>query len=118
MTIAIYYFFIKVMFFFSLVRAQIKTDLLKDHYLFLSVLYTAAVAFLSYMFFVSWQGQENFPGRPWEVQLSQSLGFSQWKIWLGETLLLSTVYFKLMAKFDEGVIFWTLLLLGMLVALF
>jgi hypothetical protein len=118
MTFAVYYYFIKIGFFFSLVRAQIKADLLKDHFLFLGVLYTAAVAFLSYAYLVSWQGQDVVPGRWWELQLSQSLGFTQWQIWLGETLLLSSLYFKLMARFDEGVIFWTLLLLGILVALF
>jgi hypothetical protein len=118
MPIAVYYLFIKIVFFFSLVRAQIRTDLLKEHFLFLSVLYTAAVAFLSYMFFVSWQGQDNFPSRMWELQLSKSLGLTPWQVWLGETLLLSALYFKLMARFDEGVLFWTLLLLGMPVALF
>ena len=118
MTFAVYYFFIKITFFFSLVRAQIKSDLLRDHFLFLGVLYTAAVAFLSYAFLVSWQGQDIVPGRVWELQLSQTLGLTQWQVWLGETLLLSSLYFKLMARFDEGVIFWTLLLLGILVALF
>jgi hypothetical protein len=117
-TFALYYYFIKIMFFFSLVRAQVKSDLLRDHFLFLSVLYTAAVAFLSYAFLVSWQGQEIVPGRAWEAQLSKSLNQSQWVVWLGETLVLSAFYFKLMAKFDEGVIFWTLLVLGILVALF
>jgi hypothetical protein len=118
MPFEVYYYFIKVLFFFSLVRAQIKSDLLKDHFLFLGCLYTAAVAFLSYMFFVSWMGQDEVPGRIWELKLSQNLGMAQWQVWLGETLLLSCFYFKLMARFDEGVIFWTLLLLGMLVALF
>jgi hypothetical protein len=118
MTIAVYYYFIKITFFFALVRAQIKSDLLKDHFLFLGVLYTAAVAFLSYAFLVSWQGQDIVPGRGWELQLSRAFGQTQWVVWLVETLLLSTLYFKLMAKFDEGVIFWTLLLLGILVALF
>ena len=53
----IYYYFIKITFFFSLVRAQVKYDLLRDHYLFLGVLYTAAVAFLSLRFLVSWKGR-------------------------------------------------------------
>jgi hypothetical protein len=117
-TFVIYYYFIKITFFFALVRAQVKSDLLKDHYIFLGVLYTAAVAFLSYAFLVSWQDENIVPGRAWEAQLSHSLTLSQWRVWLGETLLLSTFYFKLMAKFDEGVIFWTLLLLGILVAVF
>jgi hypothetical protein len=66
---------------------------------------------------VSWQGEDIVPGRAWEAQLSRALNQSQWRVWLGETLVLSTFYFKLMGKFDEGVIFWTLLLLGILVAI-
>ena len=115
--ISIYYFFIKIVFFFSLVRAQIKSDLLRDHFLFLAIVYTAAVAFLSYAFFVSWTGQD-FPERYLEVRVSQAVGVTHWVAWLGLTLILSATYFKLMAKFDEGVVFWTLLLLGMLVVLY
>ena len=63
-TIFLYYFLIKIGFFYSLVRAQVTYDLIKDHYLFLGVLYTAAVAFLSLAFLVSWQGQD-FPQRRW-----------------------------------------------------
>src|SRR5262245_48485342 len=33
--------------------------------------------------------------------------------WMVETLLLYRLYFWLMAKFDDGVIFWTLPLLGL-----
>jgi hypothetical protein len=110
-----YYFFIKIVFFFSLVRAQIKSDLIKEHYLFLAILYTGAVAFLSFVFIVSWQDPA-YP--PWQMQVARTVGVSPWQAWLGETFLLSTLYFRLMAKFDEGVIFWTLLLLGLLVVLF
>ena len=46
------------------------------------------------------------------------LGVTPWVAWLIETLVLSTIYFKLMARFDEGVVFWTLLLLGIFVAIF
>jgi hypothetical protein len=115
--ISIYYFFIKIVFFFSLVRAQIKSDLLRDHFLFLAIVYTAAVAFLSYAFFVSSLGQE-FPGGYLQIRVSQAVGVTPWVAWLGLTLILSAIYFKLMAKFDEGVVFWTLLLLGMLVVLY
>jgi hypothetical protein len=115
--ISIYYFFIKIVFFFSLVRAQIKSDLLRDHFLFLAIFYTAAVAFLSLTFFVSWNGQD-FPQRYLELRVSRALGVTPWVAWLGMTLILSAVYFKLMAKFDEGVVFWTLLLLGMVVVMF
>ena len=116
-TVSLYYFFIKITFFFALVRAQVKYDLVKDHYLFLGILYTAGVAFLSLAFLVSWEGQD-FPQRALEFRVSQALGITPWRAWLVETLVLSTIYFKLMAKFDDGVIFWTLLLLGIFVAIF
>jgi hypothetical protein len=113
----VYYFFIKIVFFFALVRAQIKSDLLREHYLFLAIVYTAAVTFLSWIFIVG-PGNEHVPLRPPEILLSRLTGLTEWRVWLGETLVLSVVYFKLMAKFDEGVIFWTLLLLGIPLALF
>ena len=115
--VSLYYFLIKITFFYSLVRAQFKYDLVKDHYLFLGILYTAGVAFLSLCFLVSLQGQD-FPQRYLEYRVSQALGVTLWVAWLLETLILSTIYFKLMARFDEGVVFWTLLLLGILVAIF
>jgi hypothetical protein len=110
-----YYFFLKLAFFFGLVRIQIKFDTMKDHWLFLGILYTAGVTFLSYVFLVSWQ-EIGWPD--WQVQLARRVGVSPWMAWLVETFLLSTFYFKLMARFDEGVIFWTLLLLGIPVVLF
>jgi hypothetical protein len=110
-----YYLAIKAIFFFSLVRAQVKSDMLKDHWLFLGVLYTAAVAFLSYVFLMSWQ---EFPWADWQRMVAARLGVSPWQAFLIETLLLSSLYFKLMARFDEGVIFWTLLLLGILLVWF
>jgi hypothetical protein len=116
-TIFLYYFLMKITYFYALVRSQVKFDLVKDHYLFLGILYTAGVAFLSLAFLVSWQGQD-FPQRALEFRVSQALGVTLWVAWLIETLVLSTVYFKLMARFDEGVIFWTLLLLGIFVAIF
>jgi hypothetical protein len=115
LSILTYYFFIKVVFFFGLVRAQLKFDLIKDHWLFLGILYTAGVGFLSFVFLVSWQ---NLSWAPWQIRVAETVGVSPWIAWLGETFLLSTLYFWLMAKFDEGVIFWTLLLLGILLVMF
>jgi hypothetical protein len=110
-----YYLVIKAIFFFSLVRIQIKFDTMKDHWLFLGVLYTAGVAFLSYVFLFSWQ---DFPWPPWQRMVAARIGISPAQSFWAETLFLSTFYFWLMAKFDEGVIFWTLLLLGILVVWF
>jgi hypothetical protein len=110
-----YYLAMKAVFFFSLVRIQVKFETMKDHWLFLGVLYTSGVAFLSYVFLISWQ---DFPWSPLQRQIAATIGISPWQSFLVQTLLLSTLYFKLMARFDEGVIFWTLLLLGILVVWF
>jgi hypothetical protein len=110
-----YYLAMKGVFFFSLVRIQIQFETMKDHWLFLGVLYTLGVAFLSYVFLV---GPMDFPWPPWQRQVAATIGISPWQSFLAETLLVSTLYFWLMAKFDEGVIFWTLLLLGILLVWF
>ncbi len=115
--VSIYYFFIKIVFFFALVRAQIMSDLLRSHYLFLSIVYTAAVTFLSWIFIVSWTGQTYFEGY-FLIRVARTVGTSPWVAWLGITLILSAVYFKLMARFDEGILFWILLVLGIPVVLF
>ncbi|MHB1557309.1 MAG: hypothetical protein ACYC61_07505 [Isosphaeraceae bacterium] len=102
-------FFLRVFFFYSLVRAQIRFDTLRDHWLFLGVLFTAATAFLNYVFIQS-AGATEWP--PLQLQIARNFGVTPWQAYLAETFLLTTLYFWLMAKFDEGVIFWTLLLLG------
>ena len=107
--LAAYYLFMKALFFFSLVRIQVKFDTMRDHWLFLGILYTGGVAFLSYVFLFSWQ---DFAWPSWQVQVARNFGVSPWQAWMVETLVVYTLYFRLMAKFDEGVIFWTLLLLG------
>ena len=53
----------KAVFFFSLVRIQVKFETMKDHWLFLGILYTSGVAFLSYVFLMSWQ---EFPWADWQ----------------------------------------------------
>ena len=68
-----------------------------------------------FVFIVSWK---RGPVPLWQVRVARTVGIYTWQSWLGETFLLSTLYFWLMAKFDEGVIFWTLLLLGLLVVWF
>ncbi len=101
---------IRIVFFYSLVRAQIKYETMKDHWLFLGVLFTAATAFLSYVFIHSWV---DFPWADWHLRIARNFGVTPWQAYVGEVFLLATLYFWLMARFDEGVIFWTLLLLGL-----
>jgi hypothetical protein len=110
-----YYLAIKLVFFYSLVRAQIKFDTLKDHWLFLGILFTAATGFLFYTFILSWQ---DFPWPSWQLKIARNFGILPWQAYLTQVFLLSTLYFWLMSKFDEGVIFWTLLLLGVPFVLF
>jgi hypothetical protein len=93
----------KAVFLFSLVRISVKFETMKDHWLFLGVLYSAGVAFLSYVFIMA---PQDVP--PWR----------EWQIWLAKFFGLSTLYFYLLSKFDEGVIFWTVLLLGILLVWF
>ncbi len=102
-SVQIYYYVMKAAFLFSLVRILVKFETMKDHWLFLGVLYTAGIAFLSYVFIMS---PADFPD--WRA----------WQIWLAKFFGLSTLYFWLLSKFDEGVIFWTVLLLGMLLVWF
>ncbi len=113
--VASYYLALKAVFFFSLVRIQVKFDLMKDHWLFLGILYTAGVAFLSYVFLFSW---EKFQWAAWQLRVARNFGIEPEHAFVAETLIVSTLYFWLMSKFDEGVIFWTLLLLGLLVVWF
>jgi hypothetical protein len=97
-SVLIYYYVMKTVFLFSLVRIQVQFETMKDHWLFLGVLYTAGVAFLSFVFIIA----------PQEVP-----DYRSWQIWLAKFFGLSTLYFFLLARFDEGVIFWTVLLLGL-----
>jgi hypothetical protein len=109
------YFFLKIVFFFGIVRSLVKYDTLSKHFLFLGILYTAGVALLSFVFIVGW---ENMPYRLWQLRISARLGVSPWVAWLFETFLLSTLYFKLLGRFDEGGAFWILLLLGIPIVFF
>jgi hypothetical protein len=110
------YFFLKFMIFFSIVKALVKFETLGNHFLFLGILYTSIVAFISYVFILSTQ-----PGAfhsDWVMKINQATSVSPWLIWLAATLVLSTLYFKLLSKFDEGILFWILLIVGIPIALF
>jgi hypothetical protein len=102
-SVILYYYLMKAVFLFSLVRILVKFETMKDHWLFLGILYTAGITFLSYVFLMAPQDNPDW---------------RSWQIWLAKFLGLSTLYFYLLSKFDEGVIFWTVLLLGMLLVWF
>jgi hypothetical protein len=93
-----FYVFMKLIYFYSLVKIQIKFENMQDHYLFLGILYSGGIAILSYVFLLSYQ---------------ENPDLRAWGIWLAKNFALSTFYFWLMSKFDSGVMFWTLLILGL-----
>jgi len=97
-----YYLAIKAAFFFGLVQSFVKFETLQKSWLFLGLLYTAGVGLLSWVWLVA-------PGR---VQTRP------WQIWLAETAVIAVVYFKLLQRFDEGWMFWTLLIAGLGVVYF
>ncbi len=100
------------MLFFSIVKALVKFETLGDHFFFLGLLYTAARwPLISYVFVVSTRQVGNFHA-VWLMQVSRATGLSPWLSWLAATLILSTLYFKLIGKFGEGGLFWVLLVLG------
>jgi hypothetical protein len=110
------YLFLKFMLFFSIVRALVRFETLGNHFLFLGILYTMLIALISYVFVVS-TNSVAFNAH-WLLVINHSTGVSPWLIWLAATFGLSTLYFKLLNKFDEGVLFWVLLILGIPIALF
>jgi len=101
-----YYFGLKAVFFYGLVHSFVKFDPLQKHWIFLSLLYTAGIAFLSYVFLIA-PGTAQYWGS-WRA----------WYIWLGETAVIAATYFKLLDRFDEGILFWLLLIGGVGVVLF
>jgi hypothetical protein len=109
----IYYYFLKFTLFFSIVKALVRFETLQNHFLFLGVLYTSLVAFISYVFIISTRPDAFIA--PHLLQIHRTTGLSPWLAWLAVTLVISTVYFKLLSKFDEGILFWILLILGIAV---
>ncbi len=107
LSMTIYYYAMKCFFLFSIVRSLVKFEPLQKHFLFLAVVYTAGVALLSYVFLVGPQSG---------VDIHQLI--QKWEYWLGITFLLSTFYFWLLTRFDEGIVFFILLALGMGLVLF
>jgi hypothetical protein len=110
LSINILYLFMKLVWLYSLVQAQVKYDTLKDHWLFLGILYTSALAFLSYIFIFAWQ-PVSWPA--WQQNIAKTVGVSPFVTWVGETLILAVLYFKLLARFDEGALFWVLIIGGL-----
>jgi hypothetical protein len=114
----IYYLAIKGAFLLGIARSFVKYEPLQKNWLFLVILYTCGLAFISRIFVDPRAFVE-----PWLVaivgsttpagQALRNLTLTQWwLVWLGETFLLVSIYFKLLIRFDEGLIFWVLFLFG------
>jgi hypothetical protein len=121
--VIIYYFAIKAAFFLGMLRSFLKSEPLQKHPNFLAFLYTAGLTFLSWAFLVS--PQEVVIWRDWEMKLAVRLlppgqtvpallGWRAWQIWLVATWFLTALYYRLLTQFDEGGIFWLILLGGAL----
>jgi hypothetical protein len=100
------YYIMKVAFFGSLVRSFVIYEPLRRHVIFLSLLYTGVVALLSFVFMIGPSGG-----------MANYKLFELWKYWLGLNFLLIFVYFKLLDRFEDGVLFWVVLMLGVVVVL-
>lgn len=98
----LYYFGLKGFLLITLVRTFVVHEPMQRHWLFLSILYTAFLAALSWVFWVN---------------LDPGLRPDVWHVWLAESFVLIAIYFKLLAKFDQGFFFWVIFLAG-LVGLF
>jgi hypothetical protein len=95
--INIYYYAMKIFLLASIVRSLVMFEPLRKHWLFLSIAYTGLLFGLCWIFF-NWQQ-----------------GFTQERLqqWAIGNLILSAIYFKLLGKFDEGILFWLILIGGM-----
>lgn len=66
------------------------------------MLYTGLVAFISFVFLLA----------PMEV-----VNWRMWEYWLALNWLMTWVFFRLLIRFEEGILFWVVLLLGVVVVL-
>jgi len=97
-----YYMAIKAAFLFGIIHSFVKYETLQKHWLFLALLYTAGLALISWVWLVA-------PGR---VQPHA------WQAWLVKSGIIAVIYFKLLERFDEGILFWMLLAAGLFLVWF
>ncbi len=94
----LYYVGLKAAFLYGLVHSFAKYESLQKHWLFLGLLYTAGIALLSWVFIMA---------------PADAPDWWQWKLWLAKSLVLAVVYFRLLERFEEGFLFWLLLVAGL-----
>lgn len=101
------YWGLKFFLFFSFVLALVRAEPLRNQIFPISLLYTASVAFISYVFMVLIGDTSAWNNNWW-----------QWLIWLGCTFVLSWIYFKCLIWFEESSLFWLVIVVGLGVAVF
>lgn len=95
----IYFLGLKIAFLLGLVKSFTQFDQLARHFYFIALLYVAGIAGLSWVFLMA----------PVQRTADQA-----WAIWLVKTFVIALVYFKLLDRFDEGSLFWIILVAGFL----
>jgi hypothetical protein len=94
----LYYVGLKAAFLYGLVHSFVKYETLQEHWLFMASLYVGGIAVLSGVFIMAPMESPDWWG---------------WELWLAKSLLLAAVYFRLLRRFDEGMMFWLLLIAGL-----
>jgi len=118
----VYYYFIKIFLFFSIVRILVKFEPMQKHWLFLGVLYTLGVAFVSWVFPGGAEPESGCPLagaiRAGGETAPRAVAAAGVPDLAGRDVRAIGPLFQAAHPVRRGVIFWTLLLLGILVVLF
>ena len=93
------YYSLKGLLLVTLARSFAVNEAFQRHWIFFSGLYTAGIAALSWVFVLS---------------INPAIASEVWKHWLLKTFLVAAIFFKLLAKFDEGCLFWAVFSAGLL----
>jgi hypothetical protein len=100
--IAVIYLVFKGAFLAGLIKAFTSNDSLSRKPIMIAGIYTAGVAALSYIYF-----------NPAMLR-SMNVAMADRRVWLFTTFLLASLYFWLLAKFeDAGALWWAILILGL-----
>lgn len=93
----LYYLGLKGLLIIALSRAIAMYEDFQKHWIFFSLLYTAGVGALSWVFVLS---------------MNPQIPDEAWQHWLVKTFLVAAIYFKLLSRFDQGIMFWLIFPLG------
>lgn len=99
-TVVMVYVGMKFFLLFTLAGALIRVEPLREQTFVFSLLYTAGVAFLSWVFLIAPATRNFWPS--WRA----------WQVWLAVTCVLSFVWFRALAWLEEKTLFWLVLFLG------